>query len=59
MSDFVVVYFETEGPARESLAKTTASDLAIDRDFVRMVNRRVSGHRSTSGPTVWLKVAEV
>jgi hypothetical protein len=37
MGDFVIAYLETSGPAVAALAAPAQSDLAIDKDFVRMV----------------------
>ena len=38
MGDFVVSYVESEGSAAEAVGKMAVSELAIDQEFVRLVN---------------------
>jgi hypothetical protein len=49
MGDFAVAYLETEGSPAEAFAKVGASELEIDRDFVRMV-KDVHGIDLTAPP---------
>src|SRR5258706_15935324 len=49
MGDFVVAYIETEGDAAETMGKGAVSELAIDRDFARLV-KEIHGIDLTAPP---------
>ena len=49
MGDFVLTYVESDGPAGQAVGKMAASELALDQEFVRLVNE-VHGVDLTSPP---------